>query len=49
MLAAISIMKMDGTTTAGGRASEMAVIASSEKPKPENPRTTAAPQTQSTA
>ena len=40
---------MDGTTTTGGTTSESAVIARSEKPKPEKPLTTAAPKTQSMA
>ena len=40
--AAISSRKIDGTICATGRISEIAVIASSEKPKPENPRTIAA-------
>ena len=33
-LAAISSMKIEGTISAGGSASDSAVIASSEKPKP---------------
>jgi hypothetical protein len=34
-------MKIEGMTAAGGISSESAVIASSEKPKPEKPRTIA--------
>src|SRR5690242_4715735 len=40
--AAISSRKIDGTICATGRISEIAVMESSEKPKPENPRTIAA-------
>ncbi len=40
--AAISSRKIDGTICATGRMSEIAVMLSSEKPKPEKPRTIAA-------
>ena len=48
-LAAISSRKIDGTTMTGGTASEIPVMARSEKPKPAQPRTIAAPNTQTSA